>query len=114
MSFFLLITIVLATLFAYAHESDNLVVGTRTGFFRGDLNDTYPDVRQFKWIPYAKVQSNLKALMERSLLTINSLQLVQNVGLPPSLLTTQTPFTIPPLLDQHAHSMSLPSRLFGH
>lgn len=33
----------------------DLTVKTRTGTFLGSLNDTYPDVRQFKWIPYAKV-----------------------------------------------------------
>ena len=33
----------------------NLIVQTRTGTFVGDYNDTYPDVRQFKFIPYAKV-----------------------------------------------------------
>jgi hypothetical protein len=37
------------------NDSDNLIVRTRTGTFVGDLNDTYTDVRQFKWIPYAKV-----------------------------------------------------------
>ena len=35
--------------------SANLTVKTRTGTFVGNLNDTYPDVRQFKNIPYAKV-----------------------------------------------------------
>lgn len=35
----------------------NLTVTTRTGTFIGDFNDTYPSVRQFKYIPYAKVQS---------------------------------------------------------
>ena len=33
----------------------NLTVETRTGTFLGGLNDTYPNVRQFKWVPYAKV-----------------------------------------------------------
>jgi hypothetical protein len=44
---------------------ENLVVRTRTGTFIGDLNDTYADVRQFKWIPYAKVSitHNRKALL---------------------------------------------------
>jgi carboxylesterase type B len=32
----------------------NLTVEARTGTFVGDLNDTYPDVRQFKYVPYAK------------------------------------------------------------
>lgn len=41
------------------HDVDvGLKVTTRTGTFIGDLNDTYPDVRQFKWIPYAKVPLN--------------------------------------------------------
>ncbi|KAK7942807.1 carboxylesterase [Apiospora aurea] len=31
-----------------------LAVQTRAGTFVGDYNDTYPDVRQFKCIPYAK------------------------------------------------------------
>ena len=33
----------------------NLTVETKTGTFVGMLNDTYPDVRQFLRIPYAKV-----------------------------------------------------------
>lgn len=37
------------------HPDPNLTVKTRTGVFVGDYNDTYPDVRQFKYIPYAKV-----------------------------------------------------------
>ncbi|KAK6854336.1 hypothetical protein PG995_009429 [Apiospora arundinis] len=36
------------------HPDPNLTVKTRTGVFVGDYNDTYPDVRQFKYIPYAK------------------------------------------------------------
>lgn len=44
-----------ATSHALCNETDNLTVKTRTGTFVGNLNDTYPDVRQFKWIPYAKV-----------------------------------------------------------
>jgi hypothetical protein len=39
------------------NATDNLTVKIRTGTFVGNLNDTYPDVRQFKWIPYAKVMS---------------------------------------------------------
>ncbi|KAK5130424.1 hypothetical protein LTR08_002122 [Meristemomyces frigidus] len=34
--------------------ASNLTVRTRTGVFVGGLNDTYPDVRHFKWIPYAE------------------------------------------------------------
>jgi hypothetical protein len=41
------------------HGTQSLVVKTRTGTFIGDLNDTYADVRQFKWIPYAKVAFTL-------------------------------------------------------
>jgi hypothetical protein len=37
------------------NTSSNLVVKTRTGTFVGGLNDTYPNVRQFKYVPYAKV-----------------------------------------------------------
>lgn len=33
----------------------NLTVETQTGTFIGMLNDTYPNVRQFLRIPYAKV-----------------------------------------------------------
>ena len=33
----------------------NLTVETRTGTFIGMLNDTYPDVRQFLRVPFAKV-----------------------------------------------------------
>ena len=36
----------------------NLRVSTRTGIFVGNLNDTYEDVRQFQYIPYAKVNMN--------------------------------------------------------
>lgn len=35
--------------------SSNLTVSTKTGTFVGNLNDTYPAVRQFKYVPYAKV-----------------------------------------------------------
>ena len=35
--------------------TDNLTVKTRTGTFTGNLNDTYSDVRQFLYVPYAKV-----------------------------------------------------------
>lgn len=49
--------IVGATSHKHSNASDNLTVKTRTGTFVGNLNDTYPDVRQFKWIPYAKVVS---------------------------------------------------------
>jgi hypothetical protein len=48
-----------ATSYSQHNDTDNLTVKTRTGTFIGDLNDTYTDVRQFKWIPYAKVSSNL-------------------------------------------------------
>lgn len=55
MMFLTLVICELVAQLAYAHVSDDLVVRTKTGVFRGNLNDTYPDVRQFKWIPYAKV-----------------------------------------------------------
>lgn len=51
-------TLVGATGHGQRNAVDNLTVKTRTGTFVGDLNDTYPDVRQFKWIPYAKVPSH--------------------------------------------------------
>ena len=35
----------------------NPIVHTRTGSFVGDYNDTYPDVRQFKYVPYAQVSA---------------------------------------------------------
>ncbi|KAJ7880090.1 Alpha/Beta hydrolase protein [Mycena leptocephala] len=44
---------------ALAATQPNLMVKVRTGTFVGNLNDTYPDVRQFKYIPYAKVGSCL-------------------------------------------------------
>jgi hypothetical protein len=44
-----------ALLFAAAASAVELTVTTHTGRFIGGLNDTYPDVRHFKWIPYAKV-----------------------------------------------------------
>jgi hypothetical protein len=36
-------------------NSDPLTVHATTGTFKGNLNDTYPNVRQFKYVPYAKV-----------------------------------------------------------
>jgi len=50
-----LAVVVSATSHSQHNGTDNLTVKTRTGTFIGDLNDTYADVRQFKWIPYAKV-----------------------------------------------------------
>ena len=54
----LLSTLALAS-FARASPGEqaasNLIVHTRTGSFVGDYNDTYPDVRQFKYVPYAQV-----------------------------------------------------------
>jgi hypothetical protein len=55
-----LITVALAIVvgassYSQHNDTSNLIVRTRTGTFIGDLNDTYADVRQFKWIPYAKV-----------------------------------------------------------
>lgn len=50
--------VVLASLVTWTagqSSNANLTVITRTGVFTGNLNDTYPDVRQFKNIPYAKV-----------------------------------------------------------
>lgn len=38
-------------------EQANMTVYTRTGTFVGGLNDTYLDVRHFKYVPYAKVCS---------------------------------------------------------
>ena len=52
-----LVVLVDANVYSRQDDTDNLTVRTRTGTFIGDLNDTYPDVRQFKWIPYAKVLS---------------------------------------------------------
>lgn len=40
--------------FSTVATATELTVKTRTGTFLGGLNDTYPDVRHFKWIPYAK------------------------------------------------------------
>lgn len=34
---------------------DSLTVRAKTGTFVGDLNDTYTNVRQFKYVPYGKV-----------------------------------------------------------
>jgi len=53
---------VLAVFATAALAATNLTVYTRTGVFRGDLNDTYADVRQFKWVPYAKVNIMLDQL----------------------------------------------------
>lgn len=49
----------------------NRTVSTRTGTFIGDFNDTYPAVRQFKYVPYAKV-SSLDQPSEYLKLTIHS------------------------------------------
>ncbi|KAK4893003.1 hypothetical protein LTR27_008540 [Elasticomyces elasticus] len=43
-----------AFLLAVTASAVELTVTTNTGRFVGGLNDTYPDVRHFKWIPYAK------------------------------------------------------------
>ena len=42
--------------FAVIARAVELTVTTHAGRFVGGLNDTYPDVRHFKWIPYAKVE----------------------------------------------------------
>jgi hypothetical protein len=47
-------------------SSKNLTVRTRTGTFVGNLNDTYPDVRQFKYIPYAKVRKLIRNQSSRN------------------------------------------------
>jgi hypothetical protein len=54
-----LVVVVGATTYSQHNGTDNLTVKTRTGTFIGDLNDTCADVRQFKWIPYAKVSNPL-------------------------------------------------------
>lgn len=46
---------VLATAKTYNSSSDNLTIRTRTGTFVGSLDDAYTDVRQFRYVPYAKV-----------------------------------------------------------
>ena len=46
-----------ALFFAAAASAVELTVTTHTGRYLGGLNDTYNDVRHFKWIPYAKVCS---------------------------------------------------------
>ncbi|KAH8660351.1 Alpha/Beta hydrolase protein [Xylariales sp. PMI_506] len=52
---FILSTLLLTgVLTAPTNTSDNLVVQARTGTFIGNINDTYTDVRQFKYVPYAK------------------------------------------------------------
>ncbi|KAF5385556.1 hypothetical protein D9757_006740 [Collybiopsis confluens] len=48
----LIVTVTLAS--GQGGHGNDLIVHTRTGTFIGDLNDTYPDVRQFKYVPYAK------------------------------------------------------------
>ena len=56
----LLLSVTATLVFAQTeHNSNNLIVHARTGTFVGDLNDTYPDVRQFKYVPYAKVRSTV-------------------------------------------------------
>lgn len=54
----------------FAVASSNLTVTTRTGTFMGDLNDTYPAVRQFKYVPYAKVKTSDSILTHISKLII--------------------------------------------
>ena len=51
--------VVNASSYSQHNNTDILTVRTRTGTFIGDLNDTYADVRQFKWIPYAKVHVSI-------------------------------------------------------
>lgn len=50
-------SISLCSLLVSTSWAADLIVNTRTGSFLGSLNDTYPDVRQFKWVPYAKVRT---------------------------------------------------------
>lgn len=52
------------------NDRSGLTVTTRTGTFVGDLNDTYTDVKQFKWIPYAKVRFILDTPTENHLNTV--------------------------------------------
>lgn len=51
----LILTLFTSGALSTTNTSSNLVVKTRTGTFVGGLNDTYPNVRQFKYVPYAKV-----------------------------------------------------------
>ncbi|EMC99033.1 hypothetical protein BAUCODRAFT_388676 [Baudoinia panamericana UAMH 10762] len=44
----------LTLVFAAFAAAVELTVTTRTGTFIGGLNETYPDVRHFKWVPYAQ------------------------------------------------------------
>ncbi|KAJ3765014.1 carboxylesterase [Lentinula raphanica] len=48
------LTLAFASLVWAETQQANLTVYTRTGTFIGGYNDTYPDVRHFKYIPYAK------------------------------------------------------------
>lgn len=47
--------------------ASNLTVTTRTGTLIGNLNDTYPAVRQFKYVPYAKVSHSSLTTPESTL-----------------------------------------------
>lgn len=51
-----------ATAKTYNSSSDNLTVRTRTGTFVGSLDDAYTDVRQFRYVPYAKVTRSFLTL----------------------------------------------------
>lgn len=69
------------TLLAAVCSAVELTITTRTGTFSGNLNDTYPDVRQFKWVPYAKVRKSMSlASQQQASRILCSLQSGTNDG----------------------------------
>lgn len=94
--------------------SANLTVSTKTGTFVGNLNDTYPAVRQFKYVPYAKVW--MFNFCDTGLTNTydHSRQLAAAAGPLLRLWTHRTSSLTPQSLVQHAHNMSLPSPQRGH
>ena len=91
--------------------TDNLTVKTRTGAFTGNLNDTYPDVRQFLYVPYAKVRPS--ASNENKFNTV-SRQLESEDGHPPKLLTTPLNQSTRLIMALHVRNISQPFHRSGH
>lgn len=86
-------------------SDSSLTVKTRTGTFVGNLNDTYPNVRQFKYIPYAKVGAFTSHSIAQ--LTGCSLQLESIDGQTHENLIAPPRCTTPQSLGLHVLSLSL-------
>ena len=107
----LLVHLVLASEGCKNETTDTiLTVSTRTGTFVGNLNDTYPDVRQFKYIPYAKV---LVPHFHSPILTTPSHRLETSAGHLHNPFTTPQESTTQQSLVPPVHNTSPQSPQFG-